>query len=326
VRRTPSRSVARTAGKFGPPQKRRPIRHFLAGQGGRERRGRHRAGAAGTWNRAIGEPTKNDLTAYDLYLRAWHHALSYDKGRIDQALDLLERAAAFDPGYGPALVLAVYCHQQLQVSGWAEDREANRRTAIDLARRAVQIATDDPTALGQAALVLGYFGEDINVALALIDRALALNPSSARAWYWSGVLRVLSARRRLVERAAEIGKSWGELPRTRQRTFLTTLIERIDVATTQIDVHLRPTRLGDLPEVAAVPSPGAIEGETQILSVPVQLRRFGREIKLLIDGTDPFATTKPNPRLIKLLIRARRLNAILARGNGVPLPPELSRS
>jgi tetratricopeptide (TPR) repeat protein len=221
--------------------------------------------------------------------------------------------------------LAVYCHQQLQVSGWAEDREANRRTAIDLARRAVQIATDDPTALGQAALVLGYFGEDINVALALIDRALALNPSSARAWYWSGVLRVLSARRRLVERAAEIGKSWGELPRTRQRTFLTTLIERIDVATTQIDVHLRPTRLGDLPEVAAVPSPGAIEGETQILSVPVQLRRFGREIKLLIDGTDPFATTKPNPRLIKLLIRARRLNAILARGNGVPFAALVKR-
>jgi adenylate cyclase len=143
--------------------------------------------------RSASRPT-NDLTAYDLYLRAWHHALSYDKGRIDQALDLLEEAAARDPGYGPALALAAYCHQQLQISGWAEDREANRRTAIDLARRAVQVATDDPTALGQAALVLGYFGEDINAALALIDRALALNPSSARAWYWSGVLRVYAGR------------------------------------------------------------------------------------------------------------------------------------
>jgi adenylate cyclase len=94
----------------------------------------------------------------------------------------------------PPSPLAAYCHQQLQISGWAEDREANRRTAIDLARRAVQVATDDPTALGQAALVLGYFGEDIDAALALIDRALALNPSSARAWYWSGCLRSYAGR------------------------------------------------------------------------------------------------------------------------------------
>jgi len=143
--------------------------------------------------RSASRPT-NDLTAYDLYLRAWHHALSYDKGRIDQALDLLEEATARDPGYGAALALAAYCHQQLQISGWVEDREANRRTAIDLARRAVQVATDDPTALGQAALVLGYFGEDIDAALALIDRALALNPSSARAWYWSGYLRCYAGR------------------------------------------------------------------------------------------------------------------------------------
>ena len=143
--------------------------------------------------RSASRPT-NDLTAYDLYLRAWHNVLSYDKGRIDQALDLLEEATARDPGYGAALALAAYCYQQLQISGWAEDREANRRTAIDLARRAVQVATDDPTALGQAALVLGYFGEDIDAALALIDRALALNPSSARAWYWSGYLRLYSGR------------------------------------------------------------------------------------------------------------------------------------
>jgi site-specific DNA recombinase len=128
----------------------------------------------------------------------------------------------------------------------------------------------------------------------------------------------LTARRRLVARAAEIGKTWSELPATRQRTFLTTLIERIDVATTQIDIHFRPTRLGGLVDLAAIPSPSAIEGETQILSVPMQLRRSGREIKLLINGTDPFATAKPNPRLIKLLIRARRFNAILARGDGVP--------
>ena len=143
--------------------------------------------------RSTSRPT-SDLTAYDLYLRAWHNVLSYDKGRIDQARDLLEEATARDPAYGAALALSAYSHQQLQISGWVEDREANRRTAIDLVRRGVQVATDDPTALGQAALVLGYFGEDIDAALALIDRALALNPSSAHAWYWSGYLRLYAGR------------------------------------------------------------------------------------------------------------------------------------
>ena len=48
------------------------------------------------------------------------------------------------------------------------------------------------------------------------------------------------------------------------------------------------------------------------------LRRAGREITMRIDGTDPFATAKPDTRLIRLLIRARRFNATLVGGDGVP--------
>ena len=39
---------------------------------------------------------------------------------------------------------------------------------------------------------------------------------------------------------------------------------------------------------------------------------------MLIEGTDPFATAKPDARLIKLLIRARRFNTALAGSDGVP--------
>ena len=39
---------------------------------------------------------------------------------------------------------------------------------------------------------------------------------------------------------------------------------------------------------------------------------------MVIDGTDPFAAAKPDARLIKLLLRARRFNATLAQGEGVP--------
>jgi DNA invertase Pin-like site-specific DNA recombinase len=127
-----------------------------------------------------------------------------------------------------------------------------------------------------------------------------------------------SAQRRLIARAQEIGTSWPQLPASRQRALLTALIKRIDVGGKRIDIHFRPTRLGMLLDIAATPFQSATEDETQILSVPIELRRSGREIKMLIDGVDPFAIAKPDARLIKLLIRARRFNAALVHSDGVP--------
>ena len=51
------------------------------------------------------------------------------------------------------------------------------------------MAGDDPGILANAALALAYFGEDIGAMIALVDRALGLNPNFARGWYISGVLR-----------------------------------------------------------------------------------------------------------------------------------------
>ena len=122
---------------------------------------------------------------------------------------------------------------------------------------------------------------------------------------------------RLIARAEDIGKSWSELPATRQHAFVTALIERIDVEANRIDIHLRPTRLSTLLDIAGTPLSSATD-EAQILSVPIKLRRAGREITMLIDGADPFATAKPDARLIKLLIRARRFNSTLVDSDGVP--------
>src|ERR1700731_4905920 len=123
---------------------------------------------------------------------------------------------------------------------------------------------------------------------------------------------------RLVVRAADLGKHWPELPVARKRAVLTALIERIEVSLDQIDIHLRPPRLGVLLDVTATPLQSMTADEIQTLSVPVRLRRAGREIRMVIDNTDPFAAAKPDARLIKLLLRARRFNATLAEGEGVP--------
>jgi hypothetical protein len=135
--------------------------------------------------------------------------------------------------------------------------------------------------------------------------------------YQATQLPDLSAQRRLVANAAEIGERWTELSGTRQRAVLTRLIERIDVGADQIDIHFRPTQLGALLDVAT-PLPSASDDETQTLSVPIRLRRTGREITMRIEGTDLFATAKPDARLVKLLIRARRFNAALLDSDGVP--------
>jgi site-specific DNA recombinase len=125
------------------------------------------------------------------------------------------------------------------------------------------------------------------------------------------------AQQRLVARAAEIGRQWSELLPACTRTVLTTLIERVEVRVDQIDIHLRPTRLSVLFDVAPTPSQSILDQETLILSVPVRLRRAGMEIRMLIDGTDRFAAVKPDARLIKLLVRARRFNATLVQSDGV---------
>jgi len=78
----------------------------------------------------------------------------------------------------------------LHVNGWTNDSELNRREGVSLARQALRVASDDPGVLSEAAYALAYFGEDIDVAIELADRALALNPSFARGWVISGMLRL----------------------------------------------------------------------------------------------------------------------------------------
>ena len=132
-----------------------------------------------------------DLTAYDLYLRAYATHLSAGP-QSGGALCLVEQAIDRDPHYGPALALAAVCRGNRYRHGRSEDPEEDRRKAAVFARRALQVAGDDPRVLADAAYALAFLGEDIGAMIALVDRALALNPSFARGWYISGGLRLLA--------------------------------------------------------------------------------------------------------------------------------------
>jgi len=92
--------------------------------------------------RSASRPT-NDLTAYDLYLCA--HAMFWSSAaRIPDALVPMEQAIARDPGYRPALAWAALCYARRLFDGRTEERGADRRKGTDFARRALQVAGDDP--------------------------------------------------------------------------------------------------------------------------------------------------------------------------------------
>ena len=145
---------------------------------------------AAEMRRSAARPT-TDLAAYDLYLRALALYSPVTTERIIEALGLLERAITIDRHYGPALAQAALCRMRL-VHEWGREPETNRRKAVDLARQALQAAERDPGILASAALVLARFGEDIGTMIGLVDRALALNPSFARGWRVSGLLRTFA--------------------------------------------------------------------------------------------------------------------------------------
>jgi adenylate cyclase len=144
---------------------------------------------AAEMRRSAARPT-TDLTAYDLYLRALVVFFPVTKERLREALKLLDQAIAIDRYYGPALSLAAICHMRLFQDGHAEIPEIARRNACDLARQALEARENDPGILANAAIVLAHLGEeDLGAMIGLVDRALALNPSFARGWYVSGLLR-----------------------------------------------------------------------------------------------------------------------------------------
>ena len=173
---------------------------------------------AAEMRRSAARPT-TDLTAYDFYLRALATFFPVTLERMFEALGLLEEAVAIDARYGPALSWAAICHRHLVAEGWAEAPETNRRKAIDFARRALQVAENDPGVLANAALVLAHFDEDIGAMIGLIDRALALNPSFARGWFLSGQIRLWAGQPDLA--IEHIETSLRLSPRERMGTPLT---------------------------------------------------------------------------------------------------------
>jgi tetratricopeptide (TPR) repeat protein len=139
--------------------------------------------------RAKRKPTEN-LDAYDYYLRAMAHLHQGSREAINEALRLLYKAIQVDPEFASAYGMAAWCHFWRKVNGWMTDHLQEVAEGARLARRAVELGKDDAVALTRSGHALGHFAGDLDGGIALLDRALGLNPNLAAAWFLGGFLRV----------------------------------------------------------------------------------------------------------------------------------------
>jgi TolB-like protein len=141
--------------------------------------------------RARRKPT-GSLSAYDTYLRAMPHLHRGTREAIDEALPLFYKAIQIDPEFASAHAMAAWCHFWRKINGWMTDRERDIAEGARLARLAVELGKDDAVALTRGGHALAHLAGEIDGGIALIDKALVLNPNLAAAWFLGGFLRTLS--------------------------------------------------------------------------------------------------------------------------------------
>jgi TolB-like protein len=138
--------------------------------------------------RAKRKPT-GSLDAYDCYLRGLAHLNRGSREAVQEALPLLHRSIDLDPEFAAAHAMAAWCYVWRKVNGWTTDRQQEIAEGARLARRAVELGRDDAVALTRGGHALAHLAGDFDVGIALLDRAIFLNPNLASAWFLGGFLR-----------------------------------------------------------------------------------------------------------------------------------------
>jgi TolB-like protein len=143
-------------------------------------------------SRAKRKPTES-LDAYDHYLRGiagLHAVFEGNKEAVGEALRRFYRAIELDPEFASAYGMAAWCYVLNKNYGWMSN-EAQEVVELEcLARQAARLAREDTVALYTGGFALARVAGQLNAGAALIDRALALDPSLAAAWHLSGWVRI----------------------------------------------------------------------------------------------------------------------------------------
>ena len=135
------------------------------------------------------KPTES-LDAYDCYLRGMAAFYRHNREGNSEALAMFYKAISLDPDFAVAYSSAARCYAQRQSSGWIVDPDREAAETAKLARQAAELGREDAVALFGAGIALAFVLGEIDNGDALIERALALNPNLAHAWFLSGWVKV----------------------------------------------------------------------------------------------------------------------------------------
>ncbi len=140
-------------------------------------------------DRAKRKPT-DSLGAYDYYLHGIENAYHDTRETVAEALLQFSKAIELDPNFADAYAMAAFCYVLRKQSRWMSDEASEIAEAARLARKALQLGSDNAVVLARAGHALAYVVGEINAGKLFVDRALALNPNMASAWLSRGWLSV----------------------------------------------------------------------------------------------------------------------------------------
>lgn len=121
------------------------------------------------------------LAAYDLYLRAMSLLYAETSQANAQAIGLLDQAVALEPDNAVYLSRASWALEHRITMGWTAHGPDDRTRCLDLAERGLAHAHGDARVMAHCAMSLLHLGQGRDRAMAILDRAISLNPNNALA-------------------------------------------------------------------------------------------------------------------------------------------------
>jgi tetratricopeptide (TPR) repeat protein len=139
--------------------------------------------------RAKRKLTEN-LDAYDCYLRGLSTIRQFTSEAIRESLHMCLRTIELDPEFSAAYGMATWWYFRRYSTALAGGSAKESADAIAMARRAVEIGSDDAIALCMGGVTLAGIALEVDAGDAYIERALVLNPNLAITWANSGLVKI----------------------------------------------------------------------------------------------------------------------------------------
>jgi serine/threonine protein kinase/tetratricopeptide (TPR) repeat protein len=160
-----------------------------------------------------------DLDPSGLVRRAYHfvnHA--YHSSAIDDAIEMLRKAIAMEPGYAVAYAFLAFDLTQRMINNTSPDAAKDYAEALAAVERALELAPGDPEVLENAGLVL-FNCFHAERALGVLRRAVEVAPFNLVAWGylalclgWAGDGPAVTEGRAILDRVLESAPDHPSLP------------------------------------------------------------------------------------------------------------------